>query len=114
MVQLFEGCNGSINFFFEKKFIATLPLNKHLTYEKYIKNSDKIIVEGLQKGENLSTIKRKFWTAVHALKYEDKLSYQDSHFLGIAVLGLIKLKQIDADGDEEGILIMPPYSRKKR
>lgn len=111
MVRLYEGNKGMINFFIENKFIATLPLNEINTYESYIKQSDKIIVEGLQSGYNLSKIKNKLWTAIHMMKYNE-LSLQDSQFVGMAILGLIKLKQIDPDANDEGILITGCYKRK--
>ena len=112
MVKLYEGNKGMINFFIENKFIATLPLNEKNTYEAYIKHSDKIIVQGLQKGENLSTIKKKLWTVIHMMKYNE-LSLQDSQFVGMAILGLIKLKQIDPDANDEGILITGRYRRQR-
>ena len=113
MVRLYEGNKGMINFFIENKFIATLPLNEINTYESYIKQSDKIIVEGLQSGYNLSKIKNKLWTAIHMMKYNE-LSLQDSQFVGMAILGLIKLKQIDPDANDEGILITGRYKRKRK
>ena len=113
MVKLYEGNKGMINFFIENKFIATLPLNEINTYESYIKQSDKIIVEGLQSGYNLSKIKNKLWTAIHMMKYNE-LSLQDSQFVGMAILGLIKLKQIDPDANDEGILITGRYKRKRK
>ena len=112
MVRLYEGNKGMINFFIENKFIATLPLNEINTYESYIKQSDKIIVEGLQSGYNLSKIKNKLWTAIHMMKYNE-LSLQDSQFVGMAILGLIKLKQIDPDANDEGILITGRYRRRR-
>lgn len=118
MVRLYEGNKGMINFFIENKFIATLPLNEINTYESYIKQSDKIIVEGLQSGYNLSKIKNKLWTAIHMIgshpqvKYNE-LSLQDSQFVGMAILGLIKLKQIDPDANDEGILITGRYRRRR-
>jgi len=83
------------------------------TYENYTKNSNKIIVEGLQEGYNLSKIKTKLWKAIHMMKHND-LSLDDSQFVGLAMLSLIKLKQIDADGEGEGILITGRYKKKKK
>ena len=114
MVSVYEGRNGTMNFYFNNKFVATLPLNEVNTSESYIQHADTIIIDGLKSGYNLSNLKKKFWKAIHITKDEKDLSLDDSQFFAFAMLALIKLKQIDADAASEGILVMPPYKGKKK
>ena len=114
MVFVYEGRNGTMNFYFNNKFVATLPLNEVNTSESYIRHADTIIIDGLRSGYNLPNLKKKFWKAIHITKDEKDLSLDDSQFFAFAMLALIKLKQIDADAANEGILVMPPYKRKKK
>lgn len=114
MVSVYEGRNGTMNFYFNNKFVATLPLNEVNTSESYIQHADTIIIDGLKSGYNLSNLKKKFWKAIHITKDEKDLSLDDSQFFAFAMLALIKLKQIDADAPDEGFLVMPPYKGKKK
>jgi len=114
MVCVYEGRNGTMNFYFNNKFVATLPLNEVNTSESYIQHADTIIIDGLKSGYNLSNLKKKFWKAIHITKDEKDLSLDDSQFFAFAMLALIKLKQIDADAPDEGFLVMSPYKGKKK
>ena len=114
MVCVYEGRNGTMNFYFNNKFVATLPLNEVNTSESYIQHADTIIIDGLKSGYNLSNLKKKFWKAIHITKDEKDLSLDDSQFFAFAMLALIKLKQIDADAASEGFLVMSPYKGKKK
>jgi len=114
MVCVYEGRNGTMNFYFNNKFVATLPLNEVNTSESYIQHADTIIIDGLKSGYNLSNLKKKFWKAIHITKDEKDLSLDDSQFFAFAMLALIKLKQIDADAASEGFLVMSPYKGRRR
>ena len=111
-----KGKDGSLSFFFENKIIASVPLNEDYTYEDWVKIGNDIIIDGLRdKDMKFNGIKTAFWTCIHKMKqYDNKLSLRDNLFVAQAFMALIKLKQIDPDDDEEGILIMPARSLAAR
>jgi len=110
-----RGRQGSINFFIEGKMIASLPIDINHQYEDYVKNANDIILDGMKNSKmKLGGIKTAFWKCIHVMKGNKNLSLADNIFVGQAVLALIKLKQIDADGDLEGILIMSDKVRFSR
>ena len=104
-----KSSSGSLSFFFENKLIASVPLNKNNTYEDWEKIGSSIIIDGMREGNmKFNGIKTAFWKCIHKMKqYENKLCYRDHVFVAQAMMALIKLKQIDPDGDDQGILVMP-------
>mgnify|MGYP003627587169 FL=1 len=103
------GTEGSLSFFFENKLIASVPLNDNMRYEDWLNVGNDIILDGMRDSKmKFSGIKTAFWKCVHKLKqYENKMCYKDHLFLAQAFLALIKLKQIDPEGDSEGLFVQP-------
>ena len=100
--------DGSISFFFENKLIASVPLNENNTYEDWKNIGNQIILDGMKNGEKFRFIKTALWKCIHKMKaYDNKMNYADHVFVAQAMFGLIKLNQIDPDGDREGIFIQP-------
>ena len=104
-----KGKDGSLSFFFENKMIASVPINKDHPYEYWERVGNDIILDGMRDSKmKFNGIKTAFWKCLHKMKlYENKMSYRDNIFVAQAMMALIKLKQIDPDGDHEGLLLMP-------
>jgi len=103
--MIIQGKNGSVVFWFRNKIVGSLPLGNH-TMEDYYGHRDKLLREALE-DVKLKYVKVLMWKGLHALMDGVK---EDNNFICMTILCLIKLKQIDPDGVEEGILICP---RKK-
>lgn len=100
--------DGSISFFFENKLIASVALNENNTYEDWVNTGNNIILDGMKNGEKFRFIKTALWKCIHKMKqYDNVMNYPDHVFVAQAFFGLIKLNQIDPDGDREGIFIQP-------
>ena len=100
----YQGKNGSVVFWFRNKIVGSLPLGNN-TMEDYYGARDKLLREALE-DKKLKYIKNIMWKGLHKMKR----CKEDNEFICMTILCLIKLKQIDPDGVEEGILICP---RKK-
>ena len=107
--MIFEGPQGSINFYLNGKLIQSLPSFESNDLNSIKNSANRIIIEGLRNGCNLKFIKKKFWVAVQGLK-EKKLNDDDSLLFAVSYFGLIKMNVIEEDAAHEGILVMP---RKK-
>lgn len=105
---VYQGKNGSAVFYFENKIVGSLPLGNH-TIEDYEKQRDNLLREALEdKSFNLRKIKNIMWRGLHTMKHS-KLK-KDNQFICMTVLCLMKLRQIDPEGVDQGILLLP---RKK-
>jgi hypothetical protein len=105
---VYQGKNGSAVFYFENKIVGSLPLGNH-TIQDYEKQRDSLLREALEdKSFNLKQIKNIMWRGLHTMK-NSKLK-KDNQFICMTVLCLMKLKQIDPEGVDQGILLAP---RKK-
>ena len=107
-----KGKHGSLSFFLENKLIASVPIDKDHSYEYWERVGNDIIIDGMRdskmKLQGSRGIKTAFWKCLHKMKlYENKMSYRDNVFVAQAFMALIKLKQIDPDGIQEGLLLMP-------
>jgi len=107
-----KGKHGSLSFFLENKLIASVPIDKDHPYEYWERVGNDIILDGMRdskmKLQGSRGIKTAFWKCLHKMKqYDNKLSQRDNIFVAQAFMALIKLKQIDPDGDQEGLLLMP-------
>jgi hypothetical protein len=103
-----QGENGSINFFYKNKMICSRPLNKFRTIEKYEKERDKIMLEALLEKFSLQHQIKIHKYLIKRARYEDLVNNEkreNMDILAVSFLILIKLKQIDPDGDTEGLLI---------
>lgn len=107
--MVIQGKNGSVVFYFENKIVGSLPLGNH-TMEDYYKQRDKLLREALE-DRKLKEIKKIMWRGLHAMKDTD--CEGDNDFICMTILCLMKFKQIDPDGDQEGILVVPRRKPRK-
>ena len=105
--MIFQGKKGSLVFYFNNKIVGSLPLGKR-SLQDYEKQRDKLLREALE-AEKLKEVKKIMWKGLH--KFEGSPFKSDNQFLCITMLCLIKLRQIDPDGVQEGLLLAP---RKKK
>lgn len=109
-----QGKNGSISFWFENKIVGSLPLGKR-TMKDYYDSRDKLLREALEEMK-LKDVKRIMWKGLH--KFKEHLYERDNEFICMTILCLIKLRQIDEEGVEEGFLVMgrkkPPRGNGRR
>ena len=102
---VYQGNKGSVCFYFNNKLVGSLPLGtkgRARTMEDYEKQRDKLLREALE-AEPIKQIKKIFWRGLH--KFQDSGLKMDNEFLCMTILCLIKLKQIDPEGDTEGLLV---------
>jgi hypothetical protein len=111
--MIYEGPEGSINFYLNGKLIQSLPSFESNDLNTVKNSANRIIIQGLRTGVNLKFIKKKFWIAVQNLK-EKNLSDDDSLLFAVSYFGLIKMNVIDEDAPHEGILVMKPYKKKHK
>jgi len=107
--MVIQGKNGSVVFYFENKIVGSLPLGNH-TMEDYYKQRDKLLREALE-DRKLKQIKQIMWRGLHAMKDTD--CDRDNDFICMTILCLMKFRQIDPDGDREGILVVPRRKPRK-
>jgi hypothetical protein len=100
---IYSGKKGSMTFFFENKIVGSLPLGKRSIDDYYIQR-DRLLREALE-AQKLKDVKRIMWRGLH--KFKNFEYEEDNEFLCMTMMCLMKLKQIDPDGDTEGLLIMP-------
>ena len=108
--MVIQGKNGSVVFYFENKIVGSLPLGNH-TMEDYYKQRDKLLREALE-DRKLKQIKQIMWRGLHSMK--DSGCDRDNDFICMTILCLMKFRQIDPDGDQEGILVVPRKKPRKR
>ena len=108
--MIIQGKNGSVVFYFENKIVGSLPLGNH-TMEDYYKQRDKLLREALE-DRKLKQIKQIMWRGLHSMK--DSGCDRDNDFICMTILCLMKFRQIDPDGDQEGILVVPRRKPRKR
>ena len=102
-----EGKNGSLNFYFENKFVGSLSLggSQGKSIKDYYVARDKLLREALEEMK-LKDVKKIMWRGVH--KFKENLYETDNEFMCMTILCLIKLRQIDEDGQQEGLLVCEP------
>jgi len=107
--MVIQGKNGGVVFYFENRIIGSLPLGNH-TMEDYEKQRDNLIREALE-DMKFKEVKNIMWRGLHAMK--DTGLRQDNDFICMTILCLMKFRQIDRDGDQEGILVVPRRKYRK-
>ena len=108
--MIHSGNNGSINFFFKNKLLVSRPLSEDRPIISYENSRDLIMVEALREGWGLKEQIKFHMDFIKVVRYEalkQKPTKRDLDIILCSGLILIKLKQIEADGDREGLLIMP-------
>ena len=102
-----QGKNGSVVFYFENKIVGSLPLGNH-TMEEYYEQRDNLLREALE-DRNFKDIKNIMWRGLHKMKGFP----EDNQFICMTILCLMKLRQIDPEGNQEGILVVPRKKPRK-
>ena len=97
--MIFEGSNGCICFYWDDKLMTSAPLSKKLTLEVYEELSNKLILDGLKNGFDLNFQKLKYKLLLNKLSKLKKYKRleNDEANLGLCILALIKLKEVDRD-----------------
>jgi hypothetical protein len=106
--MIYEGENGSINGFYKGKLIVSRPLGKHRTYERYKKETEQLIIEGLRMGHTIPQLLKISKNLIKLTRYEKmkkKPDKEDMDTILISLLMLIKFRVIEEDGKKEGLLI---------
>lgn len=111
--MIYSGSQGCLCFYDKnEKLCCSLALTKNKTREYYEANAYQIIKEGLMDNTSLDDIKLTLLKSLHLIgglkKY--KRTKQDEKMLGLAFLGLIKLKCLDFDD----VCLQCPRKKNKR
>ena len=113
--MIYQGESGSINFFFKNRLIVSRPLTKEITVEYYENSRDNVIREALEAGWSIQRQIAFHKGFLKTCRYKEMLkdpSNDDLTIMLITGLILIKFRQIDPEGDREGLLIMGPKKKK--
>tara|TARA_R110000744_G_scaffold136641_3_gene246689 strand:- start:787 stop:1137 length:351 start_codon:yes stop_codon:yes gene_type:complete len=113
--MIYQGESGSINFFFKNRLIVSRPLTKEITVDYYENSRDNVIREAMEAGWSLKRQINFHKGFLKTCRYTDMIKQPDEDDLNIILITgliLIKLRQIDPDGDREGLLIMGPKKKK--
>ena len=97
-----QGKNGGVVFYFENRIVGSLPLGNH-SMKDYYKQRDNLIREALE-DRKLKEVKKIMWRGLHKMK--DTGLREDNDFICMTILCLMKFRQIDPDGEREGILVV--------
>ena len=113
-MKIYNSKNGSINCFYKSRLIASVGTNDFYTIDYYKYAANRLLIEGMEHGNNFQDLKKQFLNFIKRVRYEKiikkNIDKEDRETILITFLILCKLKIIDEDGDPEGILI---WGRKK-
>ena len=113
--MIYQGESGSINFFFKNRLIVSRPLTKEITVDYYENSRDNVIREVMEAGWSIQRQINFHKQFLKTCRYKEMIkepTQEDLTIMLITGLILIKLRQIDPDGDREGLLIMGPKKKK--
>ena len=112
--MIFEGKNGSINFYWKDIFLTSFPLG-NIDLEYYQKQAEVMIINAMREGKKMSQMIpicqnycKLFYHRRHVKKV--RVRDEDHQFFAICVLALIRLEIIDFD---DHILIMKKKKKSK-
>ena len=109
-----QGCDGSINLFWDNTFLCGFPLSKRNNIEKYEKTRDNLIIDGMKKGFSMKQqiLQYNELLNLHVRNKRNKVRTSGfSHQMALfSAMSLEKLKIVDSDDPFNGIYIAP---RKK-
>lgn len=114
---VYVGNKGSMCLYYEGKLRASFPLNdKSWKPQTFYDHANKMIIDALRDKQSLEFIKKTLLITLKTNKKKLNIVTEDdprleNQFIGYTILALIKLKVIDPDGDQQGILLCP--RRKK-
>ena len=108
-MKIYNSKNGSINCFYKSILIASVGTNDFYTIDYYKYAANRLLIEGMEHGNNFQDLKKQFLNFIKRVRYEKiikkNIDKEDRETILITFLILCKLKIIDEDGDREGILI---------
>lgn len=109
-MTIYNGNLGSINCYYKRKLICSVGLSDKQPEEYYWYAADAVLKEGLRKGRHINTIKKEFKDFIKNCRYKEfkkVLTKEDRETILICFINLCRLKVIDYDAHDEGILVMP-------
>ncbi len=108
--------SGSVSGYYKGKLIVTRPLTKNKTIETYRDRVEIFIREGLEKGYSIQSMIKFNIEFIKLVRYKNTIREpmpDDWDTILIAIMILIRFKQIEEDGVNEGLLIMNSSKRKE-
>jgi len=106
--MIFQGTEGSVNGYFKKKLIVSRPLGKRRNLESYKNQAQMVLIQAMRDGHHISTIKKMSIQTLKNFRYLEQKKEPDieeKDFILFTLLILIKLGEVEEDGDREGLLI---------
>lgn len=114
------GSKGDMSLFYDGKLIVSKPLTETKTRSYYFTAAEQLLIDGLKGGESLLDLRKRLTNFMKAFSKESKYWREielktplDRDIIFYTGLMLIKMNVIDADGVDEGILIMKTIKPKK-
>tara|TARA_R110001632_G_C11056803_1_gene385372 strand:+ start:112 stop:471 length:360 start_codon:yes stop_codon:yes gene_type:complete len=111
--MIYEGSEGSVSGYYKKKKIISRPLGDGRTLEGYKNQAQLVLIQAMRDGNDLQNIKKLCIQTLKNFRYEELIKQPDIEerdFVLFTLLILIKLKVVEEDGVQEGLLVM---GRKK-
>jgi len=106
--MIYEGSEGSVNGYFKKKLIVSRPLGNGITLDTYKNEALRVLIEALREGNTLPKIKKLALLTLKNFRYEETIkepTSEDRNFVLFTLLILIKLGEVEEDGEKEGLLV---------
>jgi len=110
--MIYEGKEGSITFFYNDKLVCSSPLHHKNSLDDHKQQAYRLLVEGLERGRNLSAMIEIFTLGLTALCNQKRynLTRDDEKYMVMCFLILVKLNILDFD---DVALVMPRKKQKK-
>lgn len=115
-MMICEGVDGSVNGYYKKKLIVSRPLGGKKTLENYKKEALRVLIEAMRDGNNIKKIKQLSKDTLHNFRYNELIKQpngEEKDFVLFTLLILIKLGEVDEDGEREGLLVCPKKKPKR-
>jgi len=113
-MKFYQSKNGSVNCFYRGRLVVSVGLDDTRTIDYYKYAAERLLIEGMQHGHKLPELKEQFIKFIKKIRYEEirkkNITLEDRETILLPFLMLCRLKEIDPDGNKEGLLVMP---RKK-
>ena len=110
-MKFYESKNGSVNCFYRGRLVVSVGLDDIRTIDYYKYAAERLLIEGMQHGHKLPELKEQFIKFIKKIRYEEirkkNITLEDRETILLPFLMLCRLKEIDPDGNKEGLLIMP-------
>lgn len=112
-MTVYNGKLGSINCYYKRKLICSVGISDKYPEEYYWYAADAVLKQGLRQGRHIDTIKKEFKDFIKNCRYKEfrkkKLTKEDRETILICFINLCRLKVIEHDGVDEGLLVMPVH-----